>query len=134
LELVTLEVNPKQEEVLRSCYQDLAEFGFSIEPFGDRTFLVRAMPALLHNKDWVGMLTELLDSLPEVGGGDWAESIIKSMACHSAVTAGQALTDEEMRELVRHLEQAATPNTCPHGRPTIIHLSSGQLRKEFGRT
>ena len=133
LEPVTLEVSPKQEEVLRSCYQDLAEFGFSIEPFGDRTFLVRAVPALLHNKDWVGMLTELLDSLPEVGG-DWAEGVIKSMACHSAVTAGQVLTDEEMHELVRHLEQAATPHTCPHGRPTMIHLSSGQLRKEFGRT
>ena len=56
------------------------------------------------------------------------------MACHSAVRAGQALTDDEMRELMRQLEQSAIPNTCPHGRPTMIHLSSGQLKKEFGRT
>jgi DNA mismatch repair protein MutL len=50
------------------------------------------------------------------------------------VRAGQALTDAEMRELVRQLEQSANPHTCPHGRPTMIHLSSGQLKREFGRT
>jgi len=48
------------------------------------------------------------------------------------VRAGQVLTDDEMRELVRQLEQTNTPHTCPHGRPTMIHLSSGQLRREFG--
>jgi len=131
LEPMTFEVNPKQGEVLKSHYQSLAEFGFSIEPFGDRTYLVRAVPALLYDKDWVGMLTELLDSVENKG--DWAESVAVSMACHSAVRAGQALADDEMRELVRQLEQTAMPHTCPHGRPTMIHLSSGQLRKEFGR-
>jgi len=134
LEPMTLEVSPRQEAVLRSYYQDLAEFGFAIEPFGDRTFLVRALPALLHDKDWKGMLRELLDSLSEGDKGDWAEGVATSLACHSAVRAGQALSDAEMRELVRQLEQSATPNTCPHGRPTMIHLSSGQLKREFGRT
>ena len=134
LEPMTLEVSPRQGEVLRSHYDDLAEFGFSIEPFGDRTFLVRAVPALVYRKDWVGMLRELLDSLAEGGKSDWVEGIAKSIACHGAVRAGQALTDTEMRELVRQLEQTATPRTCPHGRPTMIHLSSGQLKKEFGRT
>ena len=130
LEPVTFEVNPKQEEVLKSHYQNLAEFGFSIEPFGDRTYLVRAVPVLLYNKDWPGMMRQLLDSL---SGGDWAESIAVSIACHSAVTAGQALTDGEMRELIRQLEQTAIPHTCPHGRPTMIRLSSGQLEREFAR-
>jgi len=134
LEPMTLEVSPRQGEVLRSHYDDLAEFGFAIEPFGDRTFLVRAVPALVYRKDWVGMLRELLDSLAEGGKGDWVEGIARSIACHGAVRAGQALTDTEMRELVRQLEQSATPRTCPHGRPTMIHLSSGQLKKEFGRT
>jgi DNA mismatch repair protein MutL len=134
LEPVTLEVNPKQEAVLKSHYEDLAEFGFSIQPFGDRTYLVRAVPVLLYNKDWAGMLRQLLDSL---SGGDrtnWIESVAISMACHSAVRAGQALTDDEMRELVRQLEQTALPHTCPHGRPTMIRLSSRQLEKEFGRS
>ncbi len=134
LEPMTLEVSPRQEAELRSHYQDLAEFGFAIEPFGDRTFLVRAVPALLHDKDWTAMLKELLDSLSEGNRGDWAEKVTNSMACHSAVRAGQTLTDDEMRELVRQLEQSANPHTCPHGRPTMIHLSSGQLKREFGRT
>ncbi len=131
LEPVTFEVSPKQDEVLKSNYENLAEFGFSIEPFGDRTYLVRAVPALLYNRDWAGMVRELLDSLS--GGDDWSESIAMSMACHSAVRAGQILTHEEMEELVRQLERVAIPHTCPHGRPTMIHLSSQQLEKEFGR-
>ncbi len=131
LQPVTFEVSPKQEEVLKSRCQDLAEFGFSIEPFGERTFLVRAVPALLANKDWAEMVRELLDSLG--GKGDWGERIAISMACHGAVKAGQVLTDDEMRQLVRQLEQIATPHTCPHGRPTMVRLSLGQLGSEFGR-
>ncbi len=131
LEPVTFEVDPKEEEVLKSHYQKLAEFGFSIEPFGDKTYLVRAVPLVLYNKDWAGMMRQLLDFL---SGGDWAETIAMSIACHSAVRAGQTLTDDEMDELVRQLEQAAIPHTCPHGRPTMIRLSSGQLEKEFGRS
>ncbi|HEY54963.1 MAG TPA: DNA mismatch repair endonuclease MutL [Dehalococcoidia bacterium] len=134
LEPMTLEVSPRQEAVLRSRYQDLNEFGFAIEPFGDKTFLVRAVPALLHKEDWAGMLRELLDSLSEGDKGDWAEEVTISMACHSAVRAGQSLSDAEMQELVRQLEQSDTPHTCPHGRPTMIHLSSEQLKKQFGRT
>jgi len=128
---LAFEIAPKQDAVLKSHYEDLAEFGFSIEPFGDRTYLVRAVPALLYNKDWAGMLRELLDS---PSGGSWAETIAISIACHSAVRAGQVLTNDEMRELIQQLEQAAIPHTCPHGRPTMIHLSSGQLEREFGRS
>jgi len=134
LEPVTLDVAPRQQEVLRANYQRLAEFGFSIEPFGDRTCLVRAVPALLYNKDWAGVLRELLDSLSGGGGDDGEEKVAASIACHSAVRAGQTLSHEEMRQLVRELEQAAIPNTCPHGRPTMIHLGLAQLEKDFGRS
>ncbi len=134
LEPVTLEVNPKEEEALKLHYKELAEFGFSIEPFGDRTYVVRAVPLLLHNKDWSGTLRELLASLTGGDKSNWWETIAKSIACHSAVRAGQALTDDEMRELIRQLEQTTIPNTCPHGRPTMISISSRQLRKEFGRS
>jgi len=89
------------------------------------------VPALLANKDWAEMVRELLDSLG--GKGDWGERIAISMACHGAVKAGQVLTDDEMRQLVRQLEQIATPHTCPHGRPTMVRLSLGQLGSEFGR-
>lgn len=133
LEPVTFEVSPRQEVVLLAHCQDLAEFGFSIEPFGERTFLVRAVPALVQGRDWAGLLRELLDSLPSESGGEWVETVARSLACHSAVRAGQPLTEAEMRELVRQLEQSTSCHTCPHGRPTMIHLNLGQLRKEFGR-
>ncbi|MFC1933401.1 DNA mismatch repair endonuclease MutL, partial [Chloroflexota bacterium] len=134
LEPVTLEVNPREDAVLKSHYENLAEFGFSIEPFGNRTYLVRTVPVLLHSKDWAGALRELLDSTSEKNKDDWTEKTATSIACHSAVRAGQVLTDDEMRELIRQLEQVAIPNTCPHGRPTMIHLSSGQLEREFSRS
>jgi len=134
LEPATFEVNPKQDEVLKSHYEDLAEFGFTIEPFGDRTYLVRAVPVLLYSKDWTGMVRELLDSLSGGDKDDWMEKIAISIACHGAVRAGQVLTNDEMRELIRQLEQVTVPHTCPHGRPIIVHLSSARLKKEFGRS
>jgi DNA mismatch repair protein MutL len=134
LEPVPFEVSPPQDEVLKHSYEELTEFGFSIEPFGDRTYLIRAVPALLDQKDWLGMLRELLDESSGGKKGDWTEKIAVSLACHSAVRAGQALNYDEMRELVRQLEQANQPRTCPHGRPTVIHLSSQQLEREFGRS
>jgi len=112
----------------------LAEFVLSIEPFGDRTYLVRAVPVLLYQEDWMEMVRELLDSFSGEGKRHRREEVAISMACHGAVRAGQTLTDDEMRELIRQLEQVALPHTCPHGRPTMIRLSSGQLRKEFGRS
>ena len=133
LEPATFEVNPRQDEILKSCYQELAEFGFSLEPFGARTYLVRAVPHLISQDSWAVMLRELLDSLSGEARSNWEEKIVASIACHGAVRSGQVLSDDEMRELVRQLEQTANPHTCPHGRPTMIHLDSRQLEKEFGR-
>jgi DNA mismatch repair protein MutL len=130
LEPATLEVSPRQDAILKLHHKDLAEFGFSLEPFGERTYLVRAVPVWLDRKDWIGALREIMDSPT---GGDWREKIAISIACHSAVRAGQVLSDDEMRNLIRELEKTALPNTCPHGRPTMTHLSSGQLAKEFRR-
>ncbi|MFH1031940.1 MAG: DNA mismatch repair endonuclease MutL, partial [Chloroflexota bacterium] len=139
LEPVTVEVSPGQDEILKSGYEQLSDFGFNIEPFGERTYLVRTVPLVLNGQDWMGALKELLDSplaLRQAQGEriDWKERATISIACHSAVRAGQVLSDDEMRRLVRDLEQTALPNTCPHGRPTMIRLSSGQLEREFGRS
>ncbi len=134
LEPATLEVTPRQDAVIRGCLDSLAEFGFSIEEFGDRSYLVRAVPALVAGDDWPAMLRELLDGLSGESKSRWEERIVASIACHGAIKAGQVLSDDEMRALVRQLEQCVSPHTCPHGRPTIIHLSSGQMEREFGRS
>jgi len=132
LEPVPFEVTPRQEAILKSHQRELGESGFSLELFGDRTYLVRAVPQALSGGDWPGALRELLDSGEATS--DWGEKIAISIACHSgAVRAGQLLSDDEMRELVRQLEKTVVPHTCPHGRPTLIHLSNSQLRREFGR-
>ncbi len=134
LEPATLEVTPPQGAILGACRESLAGYGFSVEPFGERTYLVRAVPALLAGEDWEGMLREMLEELAGEARSGWEEKILASLACHGAVRSGQALSDAEMRALVRELEATANPHTCPHGRPTVIHLSTARLEKDFGRS
>jgi DNA mismatch repair protein MutL len=134
LEPFSLEVTPRQDAVMKSCILKLAEFGFSLEPFGERTYLVRSVPALVAGDDWPAMLREMLDVLSGEARSQWEERMVASIACHGAIKVGQALSDEEMRALVRQLERTDSPHTCPHGRPTVIHLSSSQLGREFGRS
>jgi len=102
LEPAPFEVTPHQAEVLEGHLERLSEFGFAIEPFGERTFLVRSVPAVLAGRDWLGAIREILDA----GGGEgWEEKMLVSLACHGAVRAGQVLSDGEMREMVRKLER-----------------------------
>ncbi|MCK4362721.1 MAG: DNA mismatch repair endonuclease MutL [Dehalococcoidia bacterium] len=135
LEPLTIEVTPRQEEMLRAGGEILDSYGFAMEPFGPRTYLLRTVPALLREGNIAQAVIEILDSLGEEGeSGKREERIALSLACHSAVRAGQVLSPEEMHQLVRELEQAESPHTCPHGRPTIIRFTSSQLEREFGRS
>ena len=134
LQPVTIEFSPREEETLRAGNQFLAEFGFTIEPFGNRSYLIRTMPAVMAGSNIIEMVTGLLGTLASKEGlTRLEEKIAESLACHGAIRAGQQLSNEEMRELVNQLEQTKQPRTCPHGRPTMIHLSARQLEKEFGR-
>lgn len=135
LEPLAVELSPQQEQAMTACSDLLKELGFTIEPFGERTCLVRAVPALLNGDNLNRAIIELLD---EIGGEQDAQKrdikAAQSLACHGAIRAGQILDSSEMAGLVKQLERTSQPRTCPHGRPTMIHLSSQQLKKEFGRT
>jgi len=134
LQPITIELSPREEETLRASKEFLAEFGFTIEPFGNRSYVIRAIPALMAKANIIEIISALLDNLAsKESPHPWEEKIAQSLACHGAIRAGQQLSDEEMRELIRQLEQTKQPRSCPHGRPTMIHLSSHQLEKEFGR-
>ncbi|MBL7183934.1 MAG: DNA mismatch repair protein MutL, partial [Anaerolineae bacterium] len=118
----------------------LSQLGFDIEPFGGETYLVRAVPAMLAMGDIGQAIAEIVDGLTEGGAAEAGEEAVStsegaliSLVCHSAVRAGKTLSQEEMRDLIRQLEGTAMPRTCPHGRPTMIHLSAAQLAREFGR-
>jgi DNA mismatch repair protein MutL len=133
LQPVPVELTVRQQELLEMQLEGLVEYGFDIEHFGERTYLLRAVPAMLQGKNVAQSLTGLLDTLAEGAKDEWEEDIAASLACHSAVLAGQALSQEEMIDLVRQLESTSQPKTCPHGRPTMIHLSNAQIEKGFGR-
>jgi DNA mismatch repair protein MutL len=128
------ELTPSQEEMMRTHGDLLNQYGFIIEPFGDRSYLVRAVPEVASGADPAKALVEVLDLAALQGGlRDREEAVTASIACHSAVRAGQRLTQQEMEELVTQLDQADNPHTCPHGRPTMVHLSAHHLEREFGR-
>jgi len=134
LQPITIELSPREEETLRASKEFLAEFGFTIEPFGNRSYMIRAIPALMARANVIEIISALLDNLAsKESPNPWEEKIAQSLACHGAIRAGQQLSNEEMRELIKQLEQTKQPRACPHGRPTMIHLSSHQLEKEFGR-
>jgi DNA mismatch repair protein MutL len=134
LQPINIELSPREEETLRDSKEFLAEFGFTIEHFGDKSYLIRAIPALMARANIIEIITALLDSfVNKESPSRWEEKIAQSLACHGAIRAGQQLSNEEMRELIKQLEQTKQPRACPHGRPTMIHLSSHQLEREFGR-
>jgi len=134
LQPITMELSPREEETLRASNEFLVEFGFTIEPFGNRSYMIRAIPALMARANIIEIITALLNKLASKDSPNpWEEKIAQSLACHGTIRAGQQLSNEEMRELIKQLEQTKQPRACPHGRPTMIHLSSHQLDKEFGR-
>jgi len=134
LQPITMELSPREEETLRQMEDLLTEFGFTIEPFGSRSYLIRAVPAVAATANIIELIGALLDtSVQKENISLWQENVVQSLACHGAVRAGQQLSHEEMRELIRQLEHTRQPRTCPHGRPTMIHLTSRQLEREFGR-
>jgi DNA mismatch repair protein MutL len=76
----------------------------------------------------------MLDELAaEADRANWDDAAAHSLACHTAVRAGQALSEEEMRALIAQMERCWSPQACAHGRPTMVHLSQAQLEREFGR-
>jgi DNA mismatch repair protein MutL len=133
LEPVAIEVTVQQQELLQSQREVFYESGFRLEQFGERTYLLRSVPAVIRKQDITTVLAEILDSLGGLQKSEWQESIAVSLACHGAIPTGQSLSLQEMEELVHQLEQTQSPRICAHGRPTMIHLSASQLERGFGR-
>jgi DNA mismatch repair protein MutL len=133
LQPLTVELTARQRATIAEHEQALREHGFDIEPFGGGTYIVRAVPSALAAGDLRESLSTFLDTMLDEGEGDRRDPVAMSLACHAAVRAGKTLAPEEMRELVRELEQTESPHTCPHGRPTMIHMSVELLAREFGR-
>jgi DNA mismatch repair protein MutL len=129
-------LTPAASRLLEEQLPILLHFGFQVEPFGPESYQVRAVPALFANGDPATALRALVEDFEEDETPLQAEveARIAGRVCkRMAVKAGQSLSPEEQRALLTDLEACASPRTCPHGRPTMIHISVDMLERQFGR-
>jgi DNA mismatch repair protein MutL len=127
---------PASAKLLEDQLPVLQHFGFDVEPFGQNSYQVRAMPALFANSDPAAALRALVEDFEEDEAPlqNELEAKIAGRVCKRlAVKAGQLLSPDEQRALLNDLEACASPRTCPHGRPTMVHLSVDTLERQFGR-
>jgi DNA mismatch repair protein MutL len=138
----TVELNPKEANVLKNHLETLLELGMEVAPFGGNTFLIRSVPSDLAGKNIVKLLQDLLEDLSaeESTGIKGRNSMEQSrertatfMACRSSVMAGDRLNDEQMKGLIDRMREANLPFTCPHGRPTILSIPLTELYRRFDR-
>jgi DNA mismatch repair protein MutL len=136
LEPLTLHVGHELTGLLAQYLPQLAAIGFTVEPFGGDTYLVRTIPSILSGQDPLRTLEEIVNALANrrnLVGEELEARMVKMICKRASIKAGQLLSTLEMQELIHQLESCRAPRTCPHGRPTMIQLSAGELEKAFGR-
>ncbi len=136
LEPLAFEAGSSYAGLLAEYAEALMAAGFDLELFGHDTWLVRAIPAIFAHVDPRRALEETLEGIADGRDlvGDSREAALVAVICkRAAIKGGQVLSLDEMRQLVRQLEACQTPGSCPHGRPTMLVLSTDQLEREFGR-
>tara|TARA_B100000579_G_scaffold174385_1_gene142180 strand:- start:417 stop:2342 length:1926 start_codon:yes stop_codon:yes gene_type:complete len=133
----TVDLPPKDAKFLQDTLQTLNRLGVGISEFGDRTFLLDALPPFLKDTDARKFVLELIDKLrsagEEVNVLRLGEDVIAKTVCRHAVKANDLLREEELQGLLDDLRSCKMPYTCPHGRPTIIEMTYSELEKKFGR-
>jgi DNA mismatch repair protein MutL len=136
LEPVTVELSAAESMVLEGQVEILRRLGFDVEAFGSTAYRVRAVPPLLAHLPAALALRAVIEDFEEDEAplADAVEARVAARVCkRAAVKAGQVLSLAEQEQLVRDLEACAVPRSCPHGRPTMIHLSVDTLERQFGR-
>jgi DNA mismatch repair protein MutL len=134
LDPLVIELSPEELVAFDRSVDELGEIGFDAERFGDQSVVIRQLPAVVKGVDIAERFHLILQELADGGAGDsWMDSVAISAACHTSIRAGQALSLQEMRELVAQLERTEQPRACGHGRPTMLHMSQGELERQFSR-
>ena len=134
---LSVELTPEKSALLEEQLPTLASLGFDLEPFGPGTFRIRAVPAIFQKGDPREAVLAVVNAFEEdeTPLQSEVEARIAARVCkRMAVKGGQLLSDAEQRALLLDLESSPSPRTCPHGRPTMIHLSASLLERQFGRT
>jgi DNA mismatch repair protein MutL len=136
LQPVTVELPSASARLLEPQLPTLQHLGFDVEVFGSNTYLVRAIPSLLSGSEPAAALRVLVEDFEEdeTPLREEVEARVIARVCkRAAVKAGHTLSPEEQKTLLADLEACQSPRTCPHGRPTMIHLSVDLLERQFGR-
>ncbi len=134
----TVELSAKDANFLREQLPVLTRLGVGLSEFGERTFLLDALPPFVKASAPRRFVLEMLDELKatgqEVNSSRLGEQTVAKTVCRHAVKAHDPLAGPELEKLVADLRHCAMPYTCPHGRPTLIEMSFRELEKKFGRT
>jgi len=133
----TIELNYQQTLIFENLIPEIQKMGFDIEPFGQNTFVVKAVPDILTGKDIKALIHEMAQSLPDIKNtapvAQAIDNCLILMACHSAIRAGQRLVSDEIKKLLNALDRCEHPSQCPHGRPTCIQWDRTEIEKKFKR-
>ncbi|MBI2501145.1 MAG: DNA mismatch repair endonuclease MutL [Deltaproteobacteria bacterium] len=133
----TFEVKPSEAEILKLYVEDLERFGFELEPFGRSSFVLRAVPALLSDRDCSGLIVDLIDSLQAEGKleplTERAHHVLETIACHRQVRAGDQLSTQEIEALLNQMGSTDFSYSCPHGRPSVLEVPFDEIEKWFKR-
>jgi DNA mismatch repair protein MutL len=132
----TINLSPAEARLIEGNLDVLQKVGFELESFGPNTFVIRSVPAMLADNDPLEAVGGILDDLElghTPGQPSIEQKIVMRVCKQAAVKAGQILSMKEMQALIQQLERCESPHTCPHGRPTMLHMSRDQLAREFGR-
>lgn len=128
---------PHECALLMEYRQELSDAGFEIEPFDETSVSVHTVPTILgQNFPVRELLTEALDQLSELHGKithDRVRAMVAQMACKRAIKAGDSVSEQDVRYLVREMLKTGVAPTCPHGRPLVVEWSKMELEKRFKR-
>ncbi|MSU57893.1 MAG: DNA mismatch repair endonuclease MutL [Pedosphaera sp.] len=134
----TIELSPRDAQFLREQLAALTRLGVGLNEFGERTFLLDALPPFVKVGDARRFVIDLVDELKaagrDVNSARLGEHVVIKTVCRHAVKANDPLRGRELENLVEDLRRCAMPYTCPHGRPTLIEMNYRELEKKFGRT
>ena len=132
-----LNVTKPDVDTIEEYRDQFLKLGVDVEPAGESTLRVSALPADVANGQAEGFIEDILKLLSEnknIKASDLRESVLHYAACHSAIRAGEVLNIRQMRQVILELLNTEHPFTCPHGRPCMIQLNSDELFHMFKRT
>lgn len=133
----TVELAPRDAQFVREHLAALNRLGIGLNEFGDRTFLLDALPPMVKAHQPKQFVTGLIDELKQAGSTintlRLGEDVVAKTVCRHAVKANDSLSNPELEKLIEDLRHCEMPYTCPHGRPTLIEMNFRELERKFGR-